>query len=63
VKDLINKKYPIKDTDGNVVDYKLITTAYDLENVAGVVIGLAGREPSILISYPVAYSLIAEEQK
>lgn len=44
-------KFPIKDENGNIVGYRLITYFTYLDNVAGVIIGLNNKEGRILISY------------
>jgi hypothetical protein len=57
---LIGKKYPVIDIDTNIKSYyRKITSCYELSNVAGFVIGLSGKDPSIFISVKTAVDLMA----
>jgi hypothetical protein len=61
VEKLIGKDYPIKDENGNVAFVRKITEVLELDNVAGVVIGLDNRKPSLLISFGTASKLVDGE--
>jgi hypothetical protein len=60
---IIGCDYPVKDMNGVVVSSRKITKSIMLENVAGIVIGLDAKQPSILISLNEASILIEEKLK
>jgi hypothetical protein len=48
---LIGKKFPIKDIDGNILDYKKIIEVKAIESVAGYSLTLEGEFLPAFISY------------
>jgi hypothetical protein len=59
---IIGCYYPVKDETGQIVSKRQISKAIMLENVSGLVIGLEGRLPSIMISLKEANQIIKDNQ-
>lgn len=58
--ELIGKKFPVKDQDDNIVQYKTIKWAIELSNYAAVVIGLTDDKNSgIFINYNLANDIVS----
>lgn len=54
--------YPIKDENGNTVDYKPVTNAVNCDSHAGIIISLSDKLPSILVGYSVMEKLLKGEK-
>lgn len=64
MKDLIGKRFPVKDESGKIIGYRKIKRVFDIENFAQVAISTYKNSESLfLLSYKESYDLIYNQNK
>jgi hypothetical protein len=60
--DFIGISYPVRDLNENIVGSKIITSAYEMENLAGISISLDNSHTLIFVGYMKALELLEKKE-